>query len=210
MGYRKPTFHFVVIGNGHLCEQGSHEFQAECLVRENVMNRKHWMGILSGTLLLGAAGSLPVWSAGGETAPKPVKMSLAQARQTVDMLNDLYVNAVVITHSTYVKDRATPPAATPARRVFEAMTKKGWPETRWIATTGRPFNPDANPKDQFEKDAIVALNKGQAKFERIEGDKLRVATLIPLVDKSCQMCHTKDKVGDPIGGLSYTVPLNGK
>jgi len=174
------------------------------------MNRKHGIGIVSGVLLAAAAGSLPVWSAATEPAPKPVKMSLAQARQTVDMLNDLYVNAVVITHSTYVKDRATPPAATPARKVFEAMNKKGWPETRWIATTGRPFNPDANPRDKFEKDAIVALNKGQAKFERIEGDKLRVATLIPLVDKSCQMCHTKDKVGDPIGGLSYTVQLTGK
>lgn len=174
------------------------------------MDRKHWMGLLSCVLVTGAAGSLALRSSAAETTPKPVKMSLAQARQTVDMLNDLYVNAVVITHSTYVKDRATPPAATPARKVFEAMAKKGWPETRWIATTGRPFNPNANPKDQFEKDAIVALNKGQAKFERVEGDKLRVATLIPLVDKGCQMCHTKDKVGDPIGGLSYTVYLSGK
>lgn len=174
------------------------------------MNRKHLMGILSSVLVVSAAGTLPVWGAGTAAAPKPVKMSLAQARQTVDMLNDLYVNAVVITHATYVKDRATPPAATPARKIFEAMAQKGWPQTRWINTTGRPFNPDSNPKDQFEKDAIVALNKGQAKFERVEGDKLRVATLIPLVDKSCQMCHTKDKVGDPIGGLSYTVPLSGK
>lgn len=174
------------------------------------MDRKFLSGVVLSALIVGAAGTFPAWSAGSESAPKPVKMSLTQARQSVDMLNDLYVNAVVITHSTYVKDRATTPAATPARRVFEAMAKKGWPETRWIATTGRPFNPDANPKDQFEKDAIVALNKGQARFERVEGDRLRVATLVPLVDKSCQMCHTKDKVGDPIGGLSYTVLLNGK
>jgi len=39
---------------------------------------------------------------------------------------------------------------------------------------------------------------------------VRVATLIPLVDKSCQMCHTKDKVGAPIGGLAYTVNIEGK
>ena len=44
-----------------------------------------------------------------------------------------------------------------------------------LATTGRPFNPDATPKDQFEKDAIVALKKGQARFERQEGGNLRVA-----------------------------------
>lgn len=139
-----------------------------------------------------------------------VRMPLNQARQTVSMLNDLYVSAVVSTHTTYVKDRGTTPAATVARQVFTAMSKKGWPQTRWISTTGRPFNPDANPKDQFEKDAVAVLKKGQARFERVEGSRLRVATLVPLVDKSCGMCHTKDKVGDPIGGLSYTVELTGK
>jgi hypothetical protein len=158
----------------------------------------------------GLTGAAAVSSRAQEpAAPKPVKMSLPQARQTVDMLNDLYVNAVVLTHGTYVKDRGTPAAAVVARKVFGAMSAKGWPETRWLST-GQPFNPDAKPKDQFERDAVAALKKGQAKFERIEGDRLRVATLVPLVDKSCQMCHTKDKVGDPIGGLSYTVHLSGK
>lgn len=175
------------------------------------MNRRYWVGALLFAAITVGVGLPAVRGGAAESKPvAPVKMSLAQARQTVDMLNDLYVNAVVITHSTYVKDRATPPAALPARKVFAAMTEKGWPQTRWLATTGRPFNPDANPKDQFEKDAIAALKKGQARFERQEGGNLRVATLVPLVDKSCQMCHTKDKVGDPIGGLSYTVALNGK
>jgi hypothetical protein len=140
----------------------------------------------------------------------PVKMSLAQARQTVNMLNDLYVNTVVLTHGTYVKDPKTVAAATVARQVFEAMAAKGWPETHWLATTGRPFNPANHPKDTFEKEAVAALKKGQARFERVEAGRLRVATLVPLVDKSCQMCHTRDKVGDPIGGLSYAVQLSGK
>src|SRR5579883_1559118 len=89
--------------------------------------------ILTATLAVGlvartqAADSEPV---------KPVRMSLSQARQTVSMLNDLYVNAVVLTHSTYVKDRSIPPAATVARKVFEAMAQKGWPQTRWLSTTG--------------------------------------------------------------------------
>ena len=143
-----------------------------------------------------------------ETKPaQPVRMSLEQARQTVDMLNDVYVNSVVLTHGTYVKDPSIPAAAIVARQVFGAMEKKGWPQTRWLATTGRPFNPAHNPKDAFERDAVAALKKGEARFERVEGDKLRVVTLVPLVDKSCQMCHTRDKVGDPIGGLSYTVFL---
>lgn len=150
-------------------------------------------------------------SRAAEEKPKtPVRMSLSQARQSVDMLNDLYVNAVVLTHGTYVKDRGTVAAATVARRVFEAMAEKGWPETRWLSTTGRPFNSEHNPKDAFEREAVAALKKGEPRFERVEKGQLRVAMLVPMVDKSCLMCHTKDKVGDPTGGLSYTVKLNGK
>jgi len=144
---------------------------------------------------------------GGAQETKPVKMSLPEARRTVAMLNDLYVNTIVQTHTTYVKDRGTVAAAAVARKVFDAMAAKGWPQTRWISTTGRPFNPDANPKDAFEKDAAAALKKGEARFERVADGKLRVATLIPVVDKSCVMCHTRDKVGDPIGGLAYTIEL---
>jgi hypothetical protein len=167
--------------------------------------------LLPAALAVSAVGFLAVHSRAGESRPaQPVKMSLEQARQTVDMLNDLYVNAVVLTHSTYVKDRGTPAAAVVARQVFKAMADKGWPQTRWLNTTGRPFNPDSNPQDQFEKDAAAALKKGQARFERVENGQLRAATLIPLVDKSCQMCHTRDKVGDPIGGLVYRVPLIAK
>lgn len=140
----------------------------------------------------------------------PVKMSLAEGRRTVDLLNDVYVNSVVLVHGTYVKDRGTVAAATVARQLFETLGKKGWPETRWLSTNGRPFNPAHNPKDTFERDAIAVLKQGKPRFERVEGDRLRVATLVPIVDKSCLMCHTKDKVGDPIGGLSYTVFLNGK
>lgn len=164
-----------------------------------------------GILGLCGTGSMGLAVGAAEEKPAaPVKMSLAQARQTVNMLNDLYVNSVVLTHNTYVKDARTVAAAAVARQVFEAMEQKGWPKTRWLATTGRPFNPQSNPQDPFEKDAVAALKKGQARFERVENGKLRVVTLVPLVDKSCQTCHTKDKVGDPIGGLAYTVALTGK
>lgn len=171
-------------------------------------SRLSWIVLSAASAGVIGSIALACQSARAAEPVQPVKMSLAQARQTVDMLNDLYVNAVVVTHSTYVKDPSTPAAAFMARKVFDAMAAKGWPQTRWISTTGRQFNPDAKPKDQFERDAAAALRKGQAKFERVENGQLRVATLIPLVDKSCQMCHTKDKVGDPIGGLSYTISLS--
>jgi len=173
------------------------------------MNKRSLTVVMSCAVVL-TGGWVARSQAQGTAPTQPVKMPLAQAQQTVDMLNDVYVNAVVLTHGTYVKDRGTVAAATVARQVFEAMAKKGWPETRWLATTGRAFNPAHNPKDAFEREAVTALKKGEARFERIENGKLRVATLVPLVDKSCQMCHTRDKVGDPIGGLLYTIPLDAR
>ena len=170
------------------------------------MNQKKLTVLVLAASAAAVAGSLISAAEAQKDAPRP-RYSLNQAKQVVSMLNDLYVNAVVVTHNTYVKDPGTPAAAAMARRVFKAMEEKGWPTTRWISTTGRPMNPDAAPRDQFEKDAVDALKKGQARFERVEGEQLRVATLIPLVDKSCQICHSKDKVGDPVGGLSYTVNL---
>jgi len=167
--------------------------------------------LATATLGLAATALLVARTQAQEAKPvKRVTMPLAQARQTVDMLNDVYVNSVVLVHGTYVKDRGTVAAATVARQLFETMAKKGWPETRWLSTTGRPFNPAHNPKDTFEKDAIAVLKQGKPRFERVEGDQLRVATLVPIVDKSCLLCHTKNQVGDPIGGLSYTVQLKGK
>ncbi len=157
--------------------------------------------------VIGVVGSLAGSGRAQEGAAKPVRMPLDEARRTVAMLNDAYVNAVVGMHTTYVKDAGSTPAASVARQLFVAMKKQGWPETRWLSTTGRPLNPDAAPKDAFERDAVAALNKKQARFERVEKGRLRVVTVIPLVDKSCQTCHARDKVGDPVGGLSYTVYL---
>jgi len=172
------------------------------------MIQQRFTHLLSGVAAAGL--TLVCATASYSSGAKPVKpspMPLAQARRTVDMLNDVYVNSVVLTHGAYVKDPGTPAAAVVARQLFEVMKKRGWAETRWLSTTGRPFNPDARPRDKFERDAIVALRKGKARFERVEAGRLRVATLVPIVDKSCLMCHTRDKVGDPIGGLSYTIPI---
>lgn len=144
------------------------------------------------------------------TKPEPVRMSLAQARRTVTMLNDLYVSSVVQTHGTYVKDAKATPATAVARRVFQSMEAKGWPSTRWLSTTSRPLNPDAAPKDDFEREAVEALKNGKPRYERVEAGKLRLAMLVTLSEESCRMCHTQVRVKDPVGGLSYTVPLNGK
>jgi hypothetical protein len=137
--------------------------------------------------------------------------TLIQAREIVQMLDDLYKTFIVLITEEYVKDPSVLPAATLSKRVFEAMSKKGWHKARLLDATGTPFNPDNNPKDKFERDAIKAMVSGKSYFERVEKiegkNYLRAATAVPVVIKGCTICHPDKKVGDLLGAISYSIPL---
>lgn len=151
-------------------------------------------------LTLALAGPLGVQGRASEDPPvQPARMSLDQAREAVNMLHDLYVNAVALTNDTY---RGMAPAAMVAGRVFEEMAQNGWLQTRCLTTTGRLLNSANSPRDPFERDAAAALKKGQTRFERIEAGQLRVVVRVPLNPG----WHVGEG-GEAIDALSYTVKL---
>jgi len=137
--------------------------------------------------------------------------TLNSARETVRMLDDLYKTFIVLITAEYVEDPSVLPAATLSKRVFEAMNKKGWHKARLLDATGTPFNPDNNPRDNFERKAIKAMLSGSTYFEsieKIEGKShLRAATSVHAVMKGCISCHPDKKFGDLLGAISYTIPL---
>jgi len=136
---------------------------------------------------------------------------LDHARETVRMLDDVYKTYIVLITAEYVDDPSVLPAATLSKRVFEAMNKKGWYKTRLLDATGTPFNPDNNPKDDFEREAIKAMHSGRNYFEKVEKiggkDYLRAATSVHAVMKGCIACHPDRKFGDLLGAISYGIPL---
>ena len=140
-----------------------------------------------------------------------VTEELNQAREKVRMLDDLYKTFIVLITGEYVKNPSVLAAATLSKRVFRVMSKKGWHKARLLDATGNPFNPDNNPKDKFERDAIKALISGKSYFERVEkiGDKdyLRAATSVSAVMVGCISCHPDRKIGDLLGAISYSIPL---
>ena len=141
----------------------------------------------------------------------PKAETINQARNTIQMLDDLYKTFIVLITEEYVNDPSVLAAATLSKRVFEAMGKKGWHKARLLDATGTPFNPDNNPKDEFERDAIKAIVSGKTYFERVEKiegkDYLRAATIVPVVIKGCTICHQGKKIGDLLGAISYSIPL---
>lgn len=137
---------------------------------------------------------------------------LIRAREKVQMLDDLYKTFLVLITAEYVNDPSVLPAATLSKRVFELMSKKGWHKARLLDATGTPFNPDNNPRDKFERDAIKAMGLGESYFEKVEKiegkDCLRAATSVRAIMKGCIACHPDKKVGDLLGAISYSIPLN--
>ncbi len=157
-----------------------------------------------------------------EEPPKPLQAlndlynsvmyeTLEHARETVRMLDDVYKTYIILITEEYVDDPSVLPAATLSKRVFEAMNKKGWYKTRLLDATGTPFNPDNNPKDDFEREAIEAMHSGRNYFERVEKiegkDYLRAATSVHAVMKGCLACHPSRKFADLLGAISYGIPL---
>ena len=140
--------------------------------------------------------------------------AVERTRKQVRMLDDLYKTAVVLITTHYVNESSTLPAGTAAIALFDAMKEKGWHDVSLLDATGSPLVAKNVADDDFEKMAVDKLKAGESYFDEVvERDGktyLRAATPIPVVLEKCTMCHphySEAKEGEPIGILSYIVPV---
>ena len=140
--------------------------------------------------------------------------ALERTRETVKMLDDVYKTAVVLITTHYVNDKDDLPAGSAAIALFDAVGKKGWHTVRLLDASGEPIDDENSAKDDFEKAAVKQLKSGESWHEEVtekDGKRyLRAATPIPVVLEKCIMCHEnykKAKKNEPIGALSYTIPI---
>lgn len=137
--------------------------------------------------------------------------ALERARREVKMLDDLYKTTIVYINDTYVKDGDEPAAGEIAREIFAVMKKKGWHDARLVDATGKPTNDDNAPRDAFEKKAAKKILAGESYCEEVvrENGKtfLRAATVVPVVNQKCLMCHPGHKVGDVLGTVNYKISI---
>jgi hypothetical protein len=143
--------------------------------------------------------------------PPAPKLTVPQARREVRLLDDLYKTSIVLMNDTYVVDAGSTAAASVAQNIFAAMKKKGWHEARLVDATGKPINSANAPANEFEKQAIAKILKGEAYVDAVveEGGSkyLRAATLVPVVNAKCIICHPGNKVGDVLGAISYKLAV---
>jgi hypothetical protein len=150
----------------------------------------------------------------GQDKAKKRDRALERTRDTVKMLDDVYKTAVVLITEHYVNDEDDLPAGSAAIALFDAVGKKGWHQVRLLDASGEPIEEKNSPKDEFEKTAVKQLKAGESWHEEViekDGQRyLRAATPIPVVLEKCIMCHENYrsvKKNEPIGALSYTIPI---
>jgi Protein of unknown function (DUF3365) len=163
-------------------------------------------------LAVGFNGWLPTF--GHAADPKVDPAAIERARKNVKMLDDVYKTTVVLITDKYVNSKKDPPAGRAAIALFKGISEKGWHEVRLIDASGDPYSERNVARDDFEKEGIKQLKDGKAFYDRVEMKDgkpvLRAITPIPVVMDKCILCHEnykKAKKGEPIGALTYTMPI---
>ena len=142
------------------------------------------------------------------------KQALERARKQVKMLDHIYKQTVVLITDKYVNDESDFPAGSAAVALFKSVTDAGYHQVRLIDATGSPYEEKNVAKDDFEKEGVKQLKAGKPYYETVVEIKgkphLRALTPVPVVSKKCIMCHdhySEAKKGEPIGAISYSVPI---
>lgn len=174
--------------------------------------RRVLRGLGAGVLLL--AGLCAVWKGPLRAADPAEDAEVARARKTVRMLDDIYKNAVVLITDKYVHDTDDFAAGSAAVELFRRISEKGWHNVRLLDATGDPYDAENVAQDDFEKHGIEQLKSGKEYVEKVETQegqrRLRALTPVPVVMEKCVMCHphyAEAKKGEPIGAISYSIPL---
>ncbi|HVX11826.1 MAG TPA: DUF3365 domain-containing protein [Pirellulales bacterium] len=158
------------------------------------------------------AVSLPEPAAqAADPAPEKKDPAVERTRKQVKMLDDLYKTTIVFITNTYVDSGKDVAAGEIARDLFKAMSEKGWHDARLVDATGHPTNDENAPRDGFEKAAVKKILAGEKYVDEIKTEKgkpyLLAATVVPVVNQKCILCHPTWKVGEVAGALTYKLPI---
>lgn len=173
--------------------------------------------ILIPSLLAGLlAGLLPGVTVGADETPAVAASDEAvdRTRESIATLDNIFKQTIVMVTDKYVHDESDFAAGSAAVLLFKNITESSDNEVRLIDATGDPYDSENVARDEFEKEGVKRLKAGAERHEQVvEKDgrpHLRVLTPVPVVMQKCVMCHAHyadAKPGEPIGAISYTVPV---
>ncbi|QDT04819.1 hypothetical protein K227x_32160 [Rubripirellula lacrimiformis] len=147
-------------------------------------------------------------------AKKPGKKAIERSKKTVQTLDNIFKQTIVMVTDKYVNDDDDFAAGSAAVLLFKNISDSSNNTIRLIDATGDPYEADNVAKTEFEKQGLKKLKQGAKLVDEVvtvDGKHyLRSLTPVPVVMEKCVMCHAHyadAKDGEPIGAISYTVPI---
>jgi hypothetical protein len=161
-----------------------------------------------------AIAGVMAYGQGSKDKPTVDDEVLAQARDTVKMLDDVYKSAIVVFTDKFVTKEGDVPAGAFAVPWMEEVSKHGTHKVRLIDVTGEPYDEKNTAKSDFEKAAVKKIKAGETYVEAVtvvDGKPmLQAATSVPVVMEKCVLCHPNYESvakGAAIGAITYEFPI---
>jgi hypothetical protein len=138
---------------------------------------------------------------------EPERMSVKEARRAIVLLDRTYQSALRQIHRRFPVGNGQPVvAAVAVRDIQREVSSSAGVSSRFLAVGTKAMNPDHEPKDAFEREAVQELKRGSRWVEAQEDGRLRVATGVPL-GGGCFPCHSTP-AGNPVqAAISWSVPV---
>jgi len=157
------------------------------------------------------------WSAEPQaSSKKPDDAAVQRARKTVQMLDEIYKQTIVLVTDKYVNKPEDFAAGSAAVLLFKNLSKSGHQQVRLVDATGEPYEAKNVAQDDFEKEGIKKLRAGAKTYDQVVAKdngkyEFRAMTPVPVVMDKCIMCHDNYKQakqkGEVIGAISYIIPI---
>lgn len=146
------------------------------------------------------------------TAERSAVKAIRRARLAIEEVDILHKAYLTLIAENFTTGPGVINAVNITEKVFKIMEKKEKYRARILSVSERPLLPKYAPGDGFGKDAVKGIVSGKSYYERVvfdyDGkDYLRAATPVRVTTKKCLVCHPHKEVGDLMGVISYTVPL---
>lgn len=137
---------------------------------------------------------------------------VTEARDRARLLHETIHGTLLVVHRDfYREDEGLPIPSRSMKYVFNKLERQWDVKIEWLAVNAQAMDVDHEPRDQFEKKAVVALSKGKLEFEGVEKGRYRHVGTIRL-SSECLKCHLPNRRSneDRAAGLVISMPLKTK
>lgn len=155
------------------------------------------MIFIAATCCRGAAEQPASAAASAQLKPALV----AEARARARLLQETIRGSLHIIHRDFFDEddaHAIPSAS--LEDVFAELSRRYHVDVKWLNVQTDVLNIEHQPADQFERQAAVAIDKGELQFDKTINDRYRFAGSIRL-GSQCLKCHVKNgsrpRIGPP-------------